>query len=626
MARMRVLRLLSAVSPLRRGDRSPTPYRSGAFRTVADKIAQRIDQRIGWDKLPLPLGLAVLAGVRNVLRRSNLFDTRTIPAVDTPPIGPPSPRHATQRTVDGTYNDLNDPAMGMARARFGRNIPLDKAWPEPTPAIMEPSPREVSRVLLTRDKFVPATSVNSLAAAWLQFMVRDWFSHGKGDATVPWRVPVSADDKWPQKPMEIPRTIPDRTRPADSTDAPPTYINTETPWWDGSQLYGVRAEQQSRVRSGKDGKLHIGADGLLPLSSDPDRDPIQEPGFWVGLYLLATLFTLEHNAICDRLKADYPHWGDEELFQRARLINAALLAKIHTMEWTPAIISHPTTKVALRANWFGLAEERIHKLLGRLSESEVVSGIPGSPTAQYGVPYTLTEEFTAVYRMHPLIADDWSFRSADDDTLIREAGFRELVGAKSVDVAEEIGMENLLYSFGTSYPGAIQLHNFPRFLQEFERPGDVVQDLAATDVMRIRELGVPRYCEFRRLLNRTVPKTFEEITDDPEWAEQMRRVYGDVERVDTMVGLFAEPKPTGFAFSDTAFRVFILMASRRLNSDRFFTDDYRPEVYTQAGLDWIDDNQMGTVLLRQFPDLRPYLRGLDNAFVPWAKANADPSI
>ena len=38
-----------------------------------------------------------------------------------------------------------------------------------------------------------------------------------------------------------------------------------------------------------------------------------------------------------------------------------------------------------------------------------------------------------------------------------------------------------------------------------------------------------------------------------------------------MVGMFAEPKPKGFGFSDTAFRVFVLMASRRIEADRFFT-------------------------------------------------------
>ena len=75
-----------------------------------------------------------------------------------------------------------------------------------------------------------------------------------------------------------------------------------------------------------------------------------------------------------------------------------------------------------------------------------------------------------------------------------------------------------------------------------------------------------------------------------------------------MVGLYAEPKPKGFGFSDTAFRVFILMASRRLEADRFFTDDYRPEVYTQTGIDWVESNDMRTVLLRHFPRARAVAR------------------
>jgi hypothetical protein len=87
-----------------------------------------------------------------------------------------------------------------------------------------------------------------------------------------------------------------------------------------------------------------------------------------------------------------------------------------------------------------------------------------------------------------------------------------------------------------------------------------------------------------------------------------------------MIGMFAEPKPMGFGFSDTAFRVFILMASRRLKSDRFFTKDFTPEVYTPLGMAWINNTSMTDVLLRHYPALRPAMRGLDgsNAFVPWA--------
>ena len=78
-----------------------------------------------------------------------------------------------------------------------------------------------------------------------------------------------------------------------------------------------------------------------------------------------------------------------------------------------------------------------------------------------------------------------------------------------------------------------------------------------------------------------------------------------------MVGLYSEPLPQGFGFSDTTFRVFILMASRRLKSDRFFTRDYRPEVYSPAGFEWVRQTTMKDVLLRHYPELEPALRGVD---------------
>jgi hypothetical protein len=97
-------------------------------------------------------------------------------------------------------------------------------------------------------------------------------------------------------------------------------------------------------------------------------------------------------------------------------------------------------------------------------------------------------------------------------------------------------------------------------------------------------------------------------------------VYGgDIDAVDLQVGLLGETAPKGFGFSDTAFRIFILMASRRLKSDRFFTNDYRPEVYTPEGLEWIRRTSMSTLLLRHHPELAPALEGVGNAFAPWRK-------
>jgi len=600
--------------------RQPPAYHQSAFRRLYSRAAEFLDHKIGWYRLPVPLALAVLSGLRDVLRRENLYDTSGEPAVDLPSVEPPTPEVRTTRTVDGTYNDLDQPRMGMAGSRFGRNVPLEDTYAEPPSQFLTPSPREVSRALLTREELIPATGANALVAIWLQFMIKDWFSHGTSPTDHPFEIPLADDDPWPARPMRIMRTRPDPTAPP-GEHRRPTHASTSTHWWDLSQIYGTSVPAQQFIRSGTDGKLRVDPDGLPPMPDDPADDPRRVPGFWTGLLMLQTLFTLEHNAICDQLRASYPQWPDEEIFQRARLINAALVAKIHTIEWTPIVIAHPATKVGMRANWFGLAGERVHKLIGRISSSEMISGIPGSPTEQYGVPFSLTEEFVAVYRMHPLVPDDYSLRSAASDEEMMQATLRDLTGAGALDVAQKIGVANLLYSFGTQHPGLVTLHNFPKYLQEFHRPDGNLQDLAATDILRSRELGVPRYNEFRRLLHMAPARDFDDLTGNPDWAREIEQVYrGDIEQVDLTVGAFAERRPDGFAFSDTAFRIFILMASRRLNSDRFFTQDYTPAVYTQAGMDWISDNSMATVLLRHYPQLRPAIGNLPNAFQPWARA------
>ena len=94
-------------------------------------------------------------------------------------------------------------------------------------------------------------------------------------------------------------------------------------------------------------------------------------------------------------------------------------------------------------------------------------------------------------------------------------------------------------------------------------------------------------------------------------------LYGSLDMVDTMVGLYAEPPPQGFGFSDTAFRIFILMASRRLQSDRFLTVDYRPEVYSPLGLDWIEKNGMTSIILRHCPSLAASVPRDASAFAPF---------
>ena len=465
---------------------------------------------------------------------------------------------------------------------------------------------------------MPAETLNLFAASWIQFMINDWFSHGRGDPSASSSSRSSPATPGRRRRSQVLRTLPDTTRPPGAT-FPPTFLNTATHWWDGSQLYGTdpAVAADGAHGRGREAPRRRRRDGAPADRSQARPAPV--PGLWIGLQMLVNLFTLEHNAICDRLAQDYPGWDDDQLFGHARLILAALLAKIHTVEWTPAVIAHPTMEIGMRANWYGIAGERVKKAFGRISASEIVSGIPGSAHDHFGVPYALTEEFTIVYRMHPLIADDYTFRSAADGHELERRTLPELAGPNSQPVLERIGMRDLLYSFGVANPGAIVLNNFPRFLQEFTRPDGKLMDIAATDILRSRELGVPRYNEFRRLLHLRPAQDFADVTDDTALAEKMRSLYGgDIERLDVIVGMFAEKRPQGFAFSDTAFRIFILMASRRINSDRFLTDDYTASTYTQAGIDWVENTRFVDVLRRHYPELGPSLGELVNGFKPWS--------
>ena len=594
--------------------------RDGILKKGFMRLTGALDRRFGWDHLPKPLALATLTGLRMTLRRHNLFDPGGKSVGWGPELPPPGPRTLV-RTSEGTGTDPDHPEMGSVGASFGRNVPIDDTYRQD---VRTPNPRTVSSDLLARKQFIPATTLNLLAAAWIQFEVHDWMSHGDNDVEDPWEIDLDSDDPWPQHPMQIRRTHVDPT----SDGGPPTYRNTETHWWDASQVYGSNPAIEKLLRTFSGGHLKLTPEGELPFDP-PNMAPIDGAdvagitgNWWLGLAMMHTVFMREHNSICDHLAAVYPSWTDDELFDHARLVNAALMAKIHTVEWTPSLLADSDLETGMRLNWWGLQGEGAWRRFGRLSKSEEISGIPGSQLYYHGVPFSMTEEFVAVYRMHPLIPDDYRIRSAADDRLIEEIDFTNVAGANTHKVLEDprVDMADLFYSFGTSNPGAIVLHNFPNHLRHFTETDGTLIDLATVDIVRSRERGVPRYNEFRRKFHLQPAHRFEDFSDDAQVVEELRRIYGDPEAVDLIVGLYAEKPPQGFAFSDTAFRVFILMASRRLKSDRFYTYDYRPEVYTGEGLHWIENNTLSSVLLRHYPSLAGALDASDNAFKPWRTA------
>jgi hypothetical protein len=89
-------------------------------------------------------------------------------------------------------------------------------------------------------------------------------------------------------------------------------------------------------------------------------------------------------------------------------------------------------------------------------------------------------------------------------------------------------------------------------------------DLALVDLYRDRERGVKRYNAFRRDLGLPPIRNWSDLTDDKEQQTALQEVYGDdVDKLDLLVGSLAEKKLKGFAISDTAFRIFIVVMKAR---------------------------------------------------------------
>ncbi|NJP83047.1 peroxidase, partial [Streptomyces sp. AA8] len=196
----------------------------------------------------------------------------------------------------------------------------------------------------------------------------------------------------------------------------------------------------------EDGHLPIGPDGI-PLTGFRES-------WWLGLSAMHTVFAREHNVICEALRREYPHLDQNRVYHTARLIVSALIAKIHTVEWTPAILATETIDISLKTNWQGPPKNWLTELGLWLFEAHSLTGIPKTLPDHHAAPYSLTEDFVTVYRMHPLIPDDFEIVDHRFGHRIDTLGFNAVQGAAAEPLMRKTGLANALYSLGIAHPGA----------------------------------------------------------------------------------------------------------------------------------------------------------------------------
>lgn len=604
-------------------------YSAYARMTIIDKmlfhIIHIVDRVYAWYKLPVFLGLAYLEIRRSLHQRYNLFNVGKTPVgIRYNPVDYP------YRTGDGQYNDPFNADAGSEYTFFGRNM-----LPSPqNNELLKPDPMVVATKLLARKEMQDTgKQFNMWAASWIQFMIHDWVDHLEATQQTNLSAPMSVAQQCPLKNFKFYKS---KEVPTGFYDIKTGFINRRTAWWDGSVIYGSNVEQSSKVRTFKDGKLKLGENGLLLHQTNGIAISGDVRNSWAGVSVLQALFIKEHNSVCDMLKKHYPHLDDDGLYRHARLVTSAVIAKIHTIDWTVELLKMDTLNAGMYANWYGLLGKKFKDTFGHTGNA-ILSGFVGMPKpVNHGVPYSLTEEFVGVYRMHSLLPDKLIVRDIHGTPqhnktppVLKEVELSNLIGIAGEVTLSNIGNERQIVSMGHQACGALTLWNYPLWMRDLisqdpngeERPDNV--DLPALEIYRDRERSISRYNQFRRNLLMIPITKWEDLTDDVEAIKMLQEVYGnDVEKLDLLVGLMAEKKIKGFAISETAFYIFLLMASRRLEADRFFTSDFNEEVYTQKGLAWINNTEsLKDVLNHHHPELVERWMNSSSAFSLWS---ADP--
>lgn len=369
----------------------------------------------------------------------------------------------------------------------------------------------------------------------------------------------------------------------DSTDR---RRNTSNHDIDLCQIYGLEEATTNILRSHQNGKLlsqEINGESYLPYLFDddgvtltvkpqfsglpyatparlaeifPDKVPrdrkskayatgLERGNSTLGYVALNTLFMREHNRICVELKERNSDWDDERLFQTARMINIVLLLKLVVEDYINHIGGKPIftleTGFAEKQDWYR--------------------------------QNWIAIEFDLLYRWHSLVPDA---------IVVNDTSYDSSAFLNNNPVFEQAGLAALLSSASKQKAGRIGLFNSPAFMQKAE--------LAA--MMMARGFRLAPYNDYRQRFGLGRLDSIDDLSSDAATRSQLHTLYGNIDKVDFLVGLYAEDRSGDSLFGNllntmVAYDAFTQIFTNPLLS----TNIYNAQTFTQYGLDLIESTK-----------------------------------
>ncbi|CAD5218330.1 unnamed protein product [Bursaphelenchus okinawaensis] len=376
-------------------------------------------------------------------------------------------------------------------------------------------------------------------------------------------------------------------------------INQLTSFLDASHVYGSTQCEADHLRLFSQGMLNFTDLGFnkqaLPQGSQ-ERDCRSGPhkpcfvagdernNIQPGLATLHTIMMREHNRIAKELHRLNPHWTDEQLYQEARRIFTAKYNHIMYNEWLPIVIGCETmARYDLQPKKVGYYDNY-------------------DPTCDAAV----SQEFSsAAFRFgHTLIRN--VFPKMD-------ANYSESLGP-GYQLREHFNNASLLYDKKTGHMESILmgLLGAPTMVNDrhianavrnhlFQRAGGPYTglDLAAVNIQRARDHGVPGYNGYREMCGLQKARSFNDLRDthDESAIVALRRVYEHVDDIDLFPGAMAEKPLKGAIVGPTIGCLIAEQYQRAKKCDRFYYETNDPNLrFTPAQLAEIRKSSMSKML------------------------------
>ncbi|XP_030372346.1 peroxidasin, partial [Scaptodrosophila lebanonensis] len=536
--------------------------------------------------------------------------------------------HSKYRSIDGTCNNLMHPTWGASLTAFRRLAPpiyengfsMPIGWTKDKlyAGHRKPSARLVSTSLVATKDITPDTRITHMVMQWGQFLDHD-LDHA---------IPSVSSESWdgidckktcelapPCYPIEVPPNDPrvknrrciDVVRSSAICGSGMTslffdsvqhreQINQLTSYIDASQVYGYSAPfaQELRNLSTDEGLLRVGVHfpkqkDMLPFAAPQDGmdcrrnlDENQMNCFvagdirvneQVGLLAMHTIWMREHNRIATNLRDINPHWDGDTLYQEARKIVGAQMQHITYKQWLPIIIGESGMQM--------LGEYRGYdpQLNPTIANEFATAALRFGHTIINPILHRLNESFQPIpqghLQLHKAFFAPWR--------LAYEGGVDPLMrGMFAVPAKLKLPDQNL---------------NTELTEKLFHTAHAVALDLAAINIQRGRDHGIPGYNVYRQFCNLTVAQSFDDLSaeiSNSAIREKLRELYGHPDNIDVWLGGILEDQVEGGKVGPL-FQCLLVEQFRRLrDGDRLFYEN--PGVFMPEQLQQIKQSNLGRVL------------------------------